>query len=134
MRSTHWMLSTGLTASVLLILALAVGGCNMLGGPTFCTQIGCDDGVNVVLSGATTGPFQVSVEVDGEIAGVVDCPPGATCSSLFVPGIRAEHVTVIVTRGEDVRRFDVSPTYVTVQPNGPNCEPICRQGQLHIQL
>jgi len=38
--------------------------------------------------------------------------------------------TVTTTAG--TRRWDVTPTYTTVQPNGPRCDPICQFA--HVRL
>jgi hypothetical protein len=120
--------------ALLLLAATGLAGCNILGGPTFCTQIGCEDGLTVTLIGAPTGPFQLSAEVSGEIVGTVECPAGSSCGSMVIPGVSSDDVTLILTQGEDVRRFDVRPTYTTIQPNGPSCPPVCRVGSVTIQL
>lgn len=44
------------------------------------------------------------------------------------------HVEVAITHeGKPLTRFVLDPTYRTVQPNGPTCEPTCRQANASIK-
>jgi hypothetical protein len=124
--------------------------------PRGCTEIGCQSGFAVDLVRPlpwTAGRYRVEVTGDANASCEVDLPlscerparcsgqPGSvtlglsgcaldasqhSISSVFFPGLPG---TVTVTVLQDDRPLGTgtfSPAYRSTQPNGPDCEPICR--------
>ena len=113
---------------VLILLPLALcammfTGCDLL-DPGFCTQIGCVDGLTVVLEDPPDVAFTVTLVAGGETVNSFECTAGS-CAEIFFEGVGVPEVTVVVEYGETVRSETFTPSYTRVQPNGRNCPPIC---------
>ena len=127
-----------LKGSVIIIVSMAVAASlSACDGSTdlACTEIGCLDGLSVVVRG--TPGVEIEIEAS-EPSGDVR---NATCVVLqdgscrigfdgFVP----EEVTVAVSGGGQHASVTVEPVYETLQPNGPDCPPICRQATVEVDL
>lgn len=100
--------------------------------PTMCTQIGCNDGLNVELDG-----FDQEVELEltaGEETRTVTCLPPGPCRH-FIPDFTPAEVTAtaLLDDGtEEERSF--TPEYREERPNGPDCPPVCRQASIRWKL
>ncbi|MEX1181829.1 MAG: hypothetical protein WEF86_01240 [Gemmatimonadota bacterium] len=99
-----------------------------------CTLIGCVDGLNVELMGALPSSYTVTVRA-GSVERTIECTPQNDCRGrIFVEGVTAARVEVaVVGAGVDVRR-EMTPSYGTSYPNGPDCPPACTQGNVTVQL
>ena len=125
-------------AIVLVILALAAA-CSSSNSssqpPQVCTKIGCESGLRVELGGAPAGPFRVEVQAaGGGAARVFECPAGQRCEIAFFADFTPEEATIRVTAGGRTTARTVRPTYERVQPNGPGCPPVCRQGRVRVEV
>jgi hypothetical protein len=85
----------------------------------------CSSGVALVV-----GPAETCTTTQTDAAISEQCQPisGKFTETISVDGIpSAVHVQQLVG-GTVILDETVSPTYQTNQPNGPNCGPICQQG------
>jgi hypothetical protein len=129
-----------------------------------CTQIGCRDQLvlqapNVKLA---PGTYLISLDADGKKAGcplevtgkemktqgctgdleVKLALPGNVpvsgaeggFSLVFNAAPASVKVTVTSAAKKKVADQAITPTYKTVQPNGPDCSPSCKQGQEALTL
>lgn len=100
-----------------------------------CTMIGCENGVTVQLAGAPAIPFSVELTPLGGAATIKECVTAQACGTdLFFQGVSADSVTVKVTSpaGESVTRAKAE--YATTRPNGPQCDPECRQARVSVSV
>ena len=124
-------------ALIAFILAM---GCDTLGiGSHSCTEIGCTDGITVHLPALPTGPYRVEIVVGSGPSGLsyaYDCAGGPTCQQdIFFPELVLDRIIVKVTTPLGSRLTEIAnPAYVTLQPNGPDCPPLCRQASVTAQL
>ena len=106
-------------------VAFAVG-CD---SSTSCTAIGCEGELTVEIRNAPPGPITVQVTPPG-LPGPVrtaTCPDTSGCTNVvrFTP-VAPGRTRFTVTTTAGTRRWDLTPSYLTVKPNGPKCGPICR--------
>lgn len=101
-----------------------------------CTMIGCESGVAVDLSAMPEGAFSVELTpLPGDDATVKQCTTAAACGrSLFFAGVSADSVSVKVTTSAGTRTVRTRATYTTSQPNGPQCDPTCRQARVAVSV
>lgn len=109
---------------------------------TACTEIGCSNQVAIQLATPMSLPYDIEVEANGvtwtgtcTATGIeTDEEKGDTvlyCTADDLTlSITPEELRVSVTSGEETRELTATPEYVTTQPNGPQCEPTCRQAQV----
>ena len=114
---------------------LALATCLISTGDDPCTLIGCSDGLGVRVTGVTEGTATI------EIRGLAGAPETRTCTGpdhcaigIFLEDQMPEQVTVTVTVGDRVQTMEADPVYRTSRPNGPSCEPECRQAWLVVAL
>lgn len=82
------------------------------------------------------GPAQSCVEsTDGNIRSL-KCMPiaGQTRESLQLTGTPSAVTFTQSVNGTILLQTEAKPTYKTSQPNGPDCEPTCRQATLELTL
>ena len=139
-------LKTLLWIGATLVTLPFASGCNA------CNHIGCWDHVEVDLVPEITATYDVSLVLDGE-AGAFTCESNggvdwvvrdvvgsaasvhSGCSGLgFWLGATPESVeiTVAAQDGSWSGSANLSPTYQTHKPNGPDCPPSCRVARLTI--
>ena len=121
----------------ILVAVIAVTSC----GPAApearaCTLIGCESGVAVDLSATPSGAFSVELTpIPGGEATLKECTTAASCGrSLFFAGVSADSVEVKVTTAAGTRSVRTRAAYFTSQPNGPQCDPTCRQARVAVEL
>lgn len=122
---------------IVLVVAAVAAACSNSSSqpPQVCTQIGCESGLQVELSGAPAGPFRVEAQAAGDGAPrVFECPAGGRCESAFFADFTPEEATIRVIAGGRTTARTVRPTYERVQPNGPGCPPVCRQGRVRVEV
>ena len=115
----------------LVFLVLLLLGCNDVTGQA-CTLIGCSDGLNVEVQGVMS---DVSVEATSATGETRTAPCQAFSDSTcwvhfddFVP----DEVTIRVADGDNQVSVTTKPAYESLQPNGPDCPPTCRQATVVI--
>jgi hypothetical protein len=135
-----------------LALLVFVSGCDLLPGRS-CTLMGCSDALSVVLSPQeplADGAWEVEVsaedgsselcafEMEGGAVTSGDCMASGTegSSEVQVDFVVVEGDLAVEVRheGEVVHTEEVSPVYEEMQPNGPECGPICRRAAVEIAL
>lgn len=99
-----------------------------------CTLIGCDSGVTVQLSTLPAVPFSVELTAfPGGESTLKQCTADGACSAtLFFEGVRADSVSIKVTSGTGETITGVKPAYSVTRPNGPQCDPECRQASVSV--
>ncbi len=124
--------------AIILFFAVALAAAcsnNSPQPPHVCTQIGCESGLRVDRGGAPAGPFRVEAQAAGGGAPrVFECPAGERCESAFFADFTPEEATIRVIADGRTTARTVRPTYERVQPNGPGCPPICRQGRVRVEV
>lgn len=102
-----------------------------------CTLMGCGNSLTVILAGDVPATFDLTVA--GQEA---SCVAGqwasghiglrSVCDQLVLPWSAAEMpaaVTIVAAWGVREVTATAVPAFATLQPNGPNCEPTCQQGE-----
>ncbi len=123
----------------ILVTAAAsfVASCDGLGITRGCTLIGCEDGLRVHLVGAVPvpTPLTVTVTAPGGAPQTVQCTATGYCAEyVFFHGFMPESVTVEVHAGGVYVTGTYRPVYHNYQPNGPHCDPTCRQATVEIPV
>jgi hypothetical protein len=86
----------------------------------------CDDGVFVSLSEG-----QDCRQEDTATAATLRCTGNGRFREVVEIQRSPTAVTVNLSQGGEIKSLGTfSPTYQTMQPNGPGCEPICRQAEI----
>ena len=118
---------------ILTIAACTIASCDsdFFGG--VCTLIGCNSGVIVVLESPPATPYRIEV-YSGSAAGpryAHSCAGASACGEVFFPDFTPFRffVEVITT---DTVRYEVAPTYTESRPNGPRCDPLCRNARVRL--
>ena len=111
-----------------ILLAGLAAACSSTNAPDerMCTLIGCSSGLSIAIEGPADGPFTIEAS-DGSVMETFACPAGARCERATFDEFTPEQVTVRVIAGGDTATTTSTPTYTTLQPNGPGCPPTCRQ-------
>src|SRR5262245_13499373 len=133
---------------LLIPIALALGtlGCNS--GEVGCTLIGCTDELEIKLVPSWSGDYTIELVLDGKPASF-RCAgerPQQIAGGLVVTRCASDGATLLAApvkidvkvsvgvlgdggpmTGPSDRTGSFTPMYVTSQPNGPTCEPTCRQ-------
>lgn len=109
-----------------------LSSCSAVLGTRDCTLIGCESGVTVHLELRPTLAFRVEVfarSPDQQPAYVFECPNAGQCGQdIFFPGLIADRLFIRVTTAAGSRLTEiVQVQYQSSRPNGPDCDPDCRQ-------
>lgn len=117
-----------------LLVSGVLGGCDDATGPA-CTEIGCLDGLRVVVEGSPGTEYQIEASApDGTSrSGVCTIRPAGTCEVGF-DGFHPEEVTLVLTAGDQQFTVGATPDYETLQPNGPDCPPVCEHAVVTVGL
>lgn len=122
---------------LLTLVALALAGCAPR--EVQCTLIGCADGLAVDFTGAQPASYTLEARAAGHEPVTVDCSGDQAAfqcrpDGTFLPDFTPEEVTLRITwDGGEVERT-VRPVYTETRPNGPDCPPVCRHGEVTIDL
>jgi hypothetical protein len=104
-------------------------------GGTACTQIGCDDQLTLTFVNENGDPITDlagELEFDGQTL-AFDCGDPDGSSTVHCDGNQLtvyaapSQITIAATGATHEAYKTVSATYETVQPNGPDCPPTCKQ-------
>ena len=100
-----------------------------------CTEIGCFDGLRVVVQGDPDVEYEVVASEPGGVTRTGDCQAVSDSScSVYFPGYQPGEVTLVVTGPDQVLSLTVQPAYQESQPNGPDCPPTCRSSTIEVDL
>ena len=102
-----------------------------------CTLMGCSNSLTVTLTGNVPATFDLTVA--GQEASCMagdwvsgHAGPGTACHRLVLPWPTEDmptSLTIVAAWGEQEISATAVPAFATLQPNGPNCDPICLQGE-----
>lgn len=111
---------------------LLLSGCGSIIGPTACTLIGCESGLEVLFDGAQTEPVRVEAEVPGRPGRfVLECDGTNRCrGGVFFADFTPDAVRIRIVSAAGTTEQLYRPTYTERRPNGPNCEPLCRTARV----
>lgn len=124
----------GFRAAACVAIAAALLACDDPTGRP-CTEIGCSDGLYVVVQGTPGLEFAVVAATSAGDERTVSCvvDPDGSCLAGFY-GFLPDEVTLAVSGGGQQVSVTLEPAYEDVQPNGPGCPPICRQATVEFNL
>jgi hypothetical protein len=134
---------------VMIVFCIGLGLSTSCTTEKSCTTIGCTDQLSLTLTMAdgSAPKFDVNLVVDGKaiacqaptLGGSTRCGDGVLVASrgsggdqevLEIQGAPSS-VTVSLAQGGATRLLGTfTPTYESLQPNGPGCEPTCRQSTI----
>ncbi len=123
----------GAVAAAILVTALPAVLTSCCGSNDTCTQIGCDDGLKVVLEGTLPSGVTVEAIAAGGERRTEQCAHVDPCSVLF-EGFHPEEVTVRVTWDGNTEVVTARLNYAESRPNGRCCPPMCRTATMSIVL
>jgi hypothetical protein len=99
------------------------------------TQVTCSGALP--LRPCDAGPSLTCDVPDRVIIGESGCalaPEQHGFSDIHVPAPVERFALAVTHEGQPLGGVDVKPTYVTSQPNGPGCEPICHSAAVQVAL
>ena len=112
--------------AVIAALAVTLWSCDTAERFEACTLIGCQSALRVVLTAPPAAPYRVEAYLPGSaVRQVRQCNTGGVCDISFGDFTPAQVTIEIITAADTVRR-DAAPTYQVSRPNGPTCDPECR--------
>jgi hypothetical protein len=152
MKKTQILFGAVVWGFLIVPAILLASGCDRFG--LVCTQIGCDDGVNISIRGLEVNQsYEVDLETaDETIKCTIDMSEDTTddarmtCDrSLFyfsrMDGAHIElagtpeRVAITVRQnGAMIVQDEVAPEYQEFAPNGEACGPICLQDAITVEL
>ena len=98
-----------------------------------CTLIGCNDGLNVTVNSALQQNISVTVKSGAQTLHTFTCSPGQPCVA-FLDNQTPSNITVQVTTSAGTISRDYTPEYKVSRPNGPGCDPECRQATVTVSV
>ena len=111
--------------------------CSRREAPVACTLIGCVNTLTVEVQNVPPGPLSVRATpiASTDTAVTVMCPGDSGCTNAvaFPLGFAPARARLTVSTTAGTRDWDVTPTYVTSQPNGPKCGDVCRNGTVRLE-
>jgi hypothetical protein len=135
-----------ISAGLVVAACFVASGCD-----TGCTEEGCHDGVEIWFASSLDASleFSVSVQADTEqiqcdfakgkaldscaSKGVWVQSSGSQVDGFLLKGYHPQQVTFAFSASGNVLvSATVSPSYVTQQPNGPECPPTCKNAKVNL--
>lgn len=117
----------------LLVGCVALLGCAGNQEPRACTLIGCNDGLNVTVVSTLQQNLTVTVKSGAETLHTFTCTSGQQCMA-FIENKTPANVTVQVGWVGGTVSRDFAPEYKVSRPNGPGCDPECRQATVTVNV
>jgi hypothetical protein len=105
-----------------------------------CTLIGCSSGLNLNLTGKVPNTFELELIPSIGEKRLVQCPAGGSGTiclgekAILIQNFTPEEVAITVSYDGKKVTQNFVPSYSDSRPNGPNCEPACKQAQLTINI
>jgi hypothetical protein len=118
-------------AGIVGFVAVVSLGCNVY--PRACTEIGCNDGLSVEITGTIAGRTTIEVAAAGQTTRTFECNPGQACRG-FLDNYMPAQATITVRMPDRTVERSVSPQYVESRPNGEGCPPVCRQATVQVAI
>ena len=98
-----------------------------------CTLIGCNDGLNVIVVSSLQQDHSVTVKSGTQTLRTFTCQAGQQCLS-FIERQTPTNITVQVATNSGTISRDYKPQYAVSRPNGPGCDPECRQATVTVNV
>jgi hypothetical protein len=98
-----------------------------------CTMIGCESGLAIEVSSSVQQSFTVNVRAGTQVIHTFRCDPGQPCRA-FVSNQTPAQVTVTLETAQGPISRTFQPEYRLNRPNGPDCEPECRQATVTVTV
>jgi hypothetical protein len=104
-----------------------------------CTEIGCADELRVVVTqdDQRVTTFTGEWREAGGVFESFSCPSGSSATYRCDPGgelVLTTHAATVELRVNSSATETLTPTYEESRPNGPACEPLCRQAAMTVEL
>ena len=119
-------------ASLLVVvgLSLAAAACSLL--DPACTLVGCGPSLTLEFAEQPAGLLRVeATDVASADRRVIDCTNPGLCSRfVYFADFTPEEVIVRVVTQTGTTERTFHPSYQRSRPNGPRCEPECRQARI----
>lgn len=116
-----------------LLGAVSAGPACSLGEPVTCTGIECTSALVVALEGAVPSSYAIEVRGPNETRRFT-CTEASLCNEAVFEGFTPVQATIRMEWSGGTFEEVVTPVYETVQPNGPDCPPICRRAVVTIEI
>jgi hypothetical protein len=110
-------------------LALLIGCSESL---RICTNIGCESGLTVSLTSQPAVPYRVEAYTSGDGPRFVTACPGTGACQIFYRDFYPSHVFIDVVVGSGTATHERNVTFTASRPNGPGCDPECRQATVTV--
>lgn len=107
-------------------------GCS-LGEPVTCSGIECANALVVDLDGAVPSSYTIEARAANETRRFT-CTAASLCNEAVFDDFTPTEVTIRVTWSGGSMEQVATPKYDLVQPNGPDCPPICRRAVVTITI
>jgi hypothetical protein len=117
----------------LLVGCVLLAGCVGNQEPRACTLIGCNDGLNVTVVSTLQQNLTVTVKSGTETLHTFTCVAGQPCMA-FIDNKTPANVTVQIATPAGTTAHNYTPTYSVSRPNGPGCDPECRQATVTVNV
>jgi hypothetical protein len=98
-----------------------------------CTLIGCNDGLNVTVTSSLQQDISVTVKSGAQTLHTFTCSAGQPCMA-FLDNQTPANVTVQIATSAGTISRDYTPEYKVSRPNGPGCDPECRQATVTVSV
>jgi hypothetical protein len=120
--------------SVAAVAGLFATACSILAPG--CTLRGCGPSLTVELTATPASPFRIeALAVGSDDRRVFECLDVRNCvAGAWFQDFTPEEVVIRVTTEAGSAEHTVRPVYETHRPNGPRCEPVCRQATVRVPL
>ena len=133
--------SSARTGTLAGLVLLATTACGVISSndEKVCTLIGCNSGLTVHLNTKPAGTYKVEVfplSPNQQPAYVYECSNVSSCQQdIFFASLIVSHPFVRITTSAGTKTVEI-PTvnYVTSRPNGPGCDPECRQATVNVDI
>lgn len=116
-----------------LLGAVVAGPACSLGEPVTCTGIQCTNALVVEFQGAVPSSYTIEVRGPNETRRFT-CTEASLCQEAVFEGFTPVQATIRLEWSGGTFEEVVTPVYQTVQPNGPDCPPICLRGVVTIEI
>ena len=105
-----------------ILVATVLVGCDT----AICTLAACSSALTVVFPQPITGPVTINFTSPDAASRSVAC--NNPCSIVHVENYAPANVRIEVVSATSTIARDFTPGYTRVEPNGPDCGPVCFQG------
>jgi hypothetical protein len=128
------MLSRRLFALLSAVPLLALSTSSSSCGGLACTLIGCESGLIVRFTGNVPAALTVTASPETGPSQTRDCSTVQACSAVFFVDLITDDVSITVESAAGSTTQSFTPTYRRFQPNGEDCDPICRIAEIEMNI